>query len=154
MVSRVFPLFSDAELEFLWWQFTMVVENNVPIVRYFVCYPCGCCCKIFIKDNVELQRNISSFYIKNQSNNFCVLRRYTKINILSRLRCSFWDWFLLTNFWIQGWSKSIWRYEIVSLYHVLWLMKNAIMLWDQIHQYINYPHQSPILLHMATVMLW
>ena len=48
MFSQSFPLFSYTELEFLWWQFTMVFEKFVPIVWEFVCYNCGCCCKVMM----------------------------------------------------------------------------------------------------------
>ena len=113
-VSHVFPLFSFDELEFLWWQFTMVVEKIVPILWEFVFNPCGCCCKIIIKHDVELRRNISSFDIYNQSDTSYMLQRYTKINGLSRSRCPFWDKFLLTKFGIED-EAAIKRHEIVSL---------------------------------------
>ena len=40
-----FPIFSLCWLELLWWKFTIVVENIIPIVFEFFCYLCGCCCK-------------------------------------------------------------------------------------------------------------
>ena len=100
-VSQGCTLFPYAELEFLRWQFTMVFEKIVPIVWEFVCCPCGCCCKISIKEDVELWRNIYRFEIQNQSNTSCMMRRFIKMNGLYWSRCPFWNIFLLTNFGIE-----------------------------------------------------
>ena len=67
-----------------------------------------------MKDDVELWRNISSFDIHNESNTSCMLRRYTKINVLSWFRCPFWNQFFSTLFGI--WDERR-QYKGVRLFH-------------------------------------
>ena len=113
-VSWDFPLFSYAELEFIWWQFTMVFEKIISIVWEFVCYPCGYYCKIIVKDDENLWRNISSFEIQNQSDTSWMLRQYTKINGLYWLRLPFWNRFLLTKFGVEDEAR---RSKSMKMFH-------------------------------------
>ena len=112
--NRGFLLFSFDELEFLWWQFTTVFENIVPIFWEFVCYSWGCCCEIIIKEDVELWGDICSFNIQNQSDTSCMICWYTKINGFSWLRCPFWNRFILKRFGIEDEAR---RSKSMKLFH-------------------------------------